>query len=161
MKTTTLTATIAAIILIASIITATIAFADDSTSNDSPVTFLGFIDFHASVEIGYTTIGVDTISNPYNGDKMGYVYGGLPYVELGANFVFWKVLRIGGTVRSMFESYTLTNYDATLNRYTVFAEVFMKNIKVGFVHSCEHDVAHKETTNIDRIEERIYAKVEF
>jgi hypothetical protein len=109
------------------------------------------------------TIGADSIIKINNNgeQKLGYSYGGRPYAELGANFVFWKILRLGGLIRSIFNIEGLTNYDAKLNRYTVFAELFLKNIKVGFIHSCEHDVAHNSNTNIDRIEERAYIKVEF
>jgi hypothetical protein len=146
-------------IIILAIFTVFLGYADDGAL----VSFSDFIDFHASIELGFLPRASDEASLYANDWSWSYKYSGTFYVTFETSFVFWKILTIGGSMRCIFKEESLIRYNPMLNRYTIFANIKLGQVIFGFEHYCEHTsetVISSVTPNIlDRSEEKVYIKL--
>jgi hypothetical protein len=93
----------------------------------------------------------------------------MKHVDLGFNLTFLKSLKVGGSIRSVFDITNLVTYVPLLDKYSVFIELLMfDHMKLGFLHYCEHasmpyfDFYETQAlTMLDRSEEKFYLRFEF
>jgi hypothetical protein len=143
-----------------------------SAENGDTINILGIIDIHGSLELGYLLRAGDLITH-YNNNVVTaqniYNYDYKPYFDLGLYLTFYKVLNVGGSIRSVFSVDNAITYMPLLDKYSVFVELFLYNhIHVGFSHYCEHTSMPyfvfdnlPSVNTLDRSEEKLYLRFEF